>query len=212
MAILVSPQRGGIGSSRHGGLVEIDQVRTLKELDQFIEANEKIISRMPAVDNVLAQFMSRTADAFVHKWSGGPIRTPGMGSQAGGWKTPHRDSAGRFTQRQTNIPWSYKASKAWSFPVPRITGKYYAGWKVKKIANGVWMNYNDSREAYFIEYGIHPTSTHRVRRPVAKKSAIDTLRWTWNSKVIGRFADSALSSLKRQGTQSPKYQNLVFPE
>lgn len=66
---------------------------------------------------------------------------------------------------------------AWRIPVRRISQRYYLGWKVKAIRDG-WMLYNDSREAYFIEFGINWIGAdRRIRRPVRKLSLIRTLRF-----------------------------------
>ena len=74
-----------------------------------------------------------------------------------------------------------KATKmAWKIPVRRIKGAYFVAWQVRRIAPGIWEVFNNSREAYYIEFGIH-TSGRRVRRPIRKMSLIKTLRWadTW---------------------------------
>lgn len=69
----------------------------------------------------------------------------------------------------------YKTTNtAWKIPVRRITQAYYLGWKVRSLGPAVWILYNDSREAYFIEFGIH-TSLRRVRRPVRKLSLRKTM-------------------------------------
>ena len=77
-------------------------------------------------------------------------------------------------------PTGRNTRQAWKIPVRRISGAYFAAWKVRRLAPGVWQLYNDSREAYYIEFGIH-TSGRRVRRPIRKITLIKTLRWadTW---------------------------------
>ncbi len=73
-------------------------------------------------------------------------------------------------------PYQKVPEMAWMLPVRRISQRYYRNWKVRRLAPGMWEVYNDSREAYFIEYGIH-TSKRRVRRPIMKMSLIKMLRW-----------------------------------
>lgn len=104
---------------------------------------------------------------------------------------------------------------AWKIPVRRITGRYYKGWKTKRIKRGLWMVYNDSREAYYIEHGIHPTGsrrqtkkrgaggyrggtvfTMRVRRPIGKLSVIRTLRFADTSRVSERVFETVLEPMR----------------
>jgi hypothetical protein len=71
-------------------------------------------------------------------------------------------------------------SAAWQVPVRRISGRYFFGWKVRRVGPTAYAMYNDSREAYFIEFGIH-TSNRRIRRPILKlslKYAVEFLRTT----------------------------------
>jgi len=82
---------------------------------------------------------------------------------------------------------------AWRIPVRRISGRYFYGWKVKRVSMGVWMLYNDSREAYFIEYGIHRqpgseiVSSRRIRRPIRKLSLRRTLEAMMRTKAYHRI-------------------------
>jgi len=104
---------------------------------------------------------------------------------------------------------------AWKIPVRRITGRYYKGWKTKRLKPGLWMVYNDSREAYFIEYGIHPTGsvrqtkkrgpggyrggtkfTLRVRRPIGKLSVIKTLRFIDTTQVAHRVLEQVTEPMR----------------
>lgn len=88
-------------------------------------------------------------------------------------------SAGPVDPRQQN------PNAAWKKPVRRITSHYYQGWTVRRVAPGIWQLYNPTREAYYIEYGIH-TSAKRVRRPIRKLSLIKTLRWA-DTIGVGNF-------------------------
>jgi hypothetical protein len=83
---------------------------------------------------------------------------------------------------------------AWRIPVRRISGAYYLNWKIRRLAPGVWQVYNDSREAYFIEFGIH-TSGRRVRRPINKMSLIATLRWADRMGVGDRIWEGIFGPL-----------------
>jgi hypothetical protein len=88
-------------------------------------------------------------------------------------------SAGPVDPQQRN------AAAAWKIPVRRITENYFFGWKVRRLGFGVWQLYNDSREAYFIEFGIH-ISNARIRRPIRKLSLRKTLMLMETSTVYHR--------------------------
>ena len=91
-------------------------------------------------------------------------------------------------------PQEKQSNQAWKLPVRRISQRYYLGWKVKHRTVGWWTLYNDSREAYFIEYGIsrvgfswaikgqrqerlgpRRTPERRIRRPIRKLSLRQTM-------------------------------------
>lgn len=135
-----------------------------QEIDDWIRAAEMSGQSVRFGMNVLTSLLARTNQAFAQEMSRGPLD-----------------------------PRASKPSQAWQIPVRRITSRYYRGWKVRRLAPAVWMLYNDSREAYFIEYGINHVgqgntvtyrdgrtyikSGRRVRRPIRKMSLIKTLRF-----------------------------------
>jgi len=99
---------------------------------------------------------------------------------------------------------------AWRTPeqgIRRITGAYYVGWKVKQLSPAVWMLYNDSREAYYIEFGVsrvgfggvRDVPERRIRRPVRKLSLIKTLQFAMTTRVYHRVWSSIVLS--------PQYKN-----
>src|SRR5262245_3108452 len=106
--------------------------------------------------NALTMMMAYTNLGFAQKMSAGPVD-----------------------------PQMNNASAAWKIPVRRITENYFYGWKVRRLSGATWQLYNDSREAYFIEYGIH-ISNKRVRRPIRKLSLLRTLRLMESSHVYDR--------------------------
>jgi len=99
-------------------------------------------------------------------------------------------------------PYQRSPEEAWRMPnagIRRITQNYYFGWKVKYSGPGWWTLYNDSREAYFIEFGIH-TSNRRVRRPVRKLSQLKTLRWMMSTHAYHRvWSDIYLGPRRGKG-------------
>ncbi len=85
-------------------------------------------------------------------------------------------------------PYQRSPEEAWRMPnagIRRITQNYYFGWQVKWSGPGWFTLYNDSREAYFIEFGIH-TSNRRIRRPVRKLSQLKTLRYMMTTQAYHR--------------------------
>jgi hypothetical protein len=78
---------------------------------------------------------------------------------------------------------------AWRSPeegIRRISQRYYLGWRIRKIKPAVWQLYNASREAYFIEFGIH-TSLRRIRRPVRKLSLRKTMSFMMTTDAYHRI-------------------------
>jgi hypothetical protein len=79
---------------------------------------------------------------------------------------------------------------AYRIPVQRITGRYFAGWHLRRLGQGRWLLYNDTVESYLIEYGMY----QRVRRPILKLSVISMLRFVQTTKTGELLVDSILSS------------------
>lgn len=147
--------------------------RIFDEIDDWIRAAEISGQNVRFGMNVLTSLLARTNQAFAQEMSRGPYD-----------------------------PQERKPDAAWKIPVRRITSRYYQGWKVRRLAPAVWMLYNDSREAYYIEFGInhvgHGTTvtyrdgrtyikgSARVRRPIRKMSLIKTLRFVESTRVNDR--------------------------
>lgn len=70
-------------------------------------------------------------------------------------------------------------------PVQRITGRYFAGWTVRRLRWGAWVLYNEERAAYVVEFGIG----QRARRPILKQSVLDMLRFIQTTRTAERFAE-----------------------
>lgn len=130
---------------------------TFEAYDDWIRAAEASGRNAQFGVNALVSLMARTNQAFAMEMARGVV-DPRMQNRAAAWK----------------------------IPVRRITSRYYKGWKVQRLAPGVWILFNDSREAFYIEFGIHPGSRRgtehgntydaRVRRPIRKLSLIRTLK------------------------------------
>ena len=147
--------------------------RTFDDVDDWIRAAELSGRNIRFGVEALVMLMARTNQAFAQEMSRGPV------------------------DPQANRP-----EAAWKIPVRRITSRYYKGWKVKRVVPGVWMLYNDSREAYYIEFGINHVgpgvtvtyrdgrtyikSSRRVRRPIRKMSLTRTLQLMDQSRAGDR--------------------------
>lgn len=91
---------------------------------------------------------------------------------------------------------------AWKIPVRRITGRYFVSWRVRARGKGAWELYNNSREAYFIEFGISEVGwgagrhvpKGRVRRPVRKLSLRKTLEYMMRTQAYHRVWADIFSS------------------
>jgi hypothetical protein len=159
------------------GYFRIEQ-ETFVELDNLIRGLEMAGKNIKPAMNMLCQVLAYTGLAQAQKRSRG------------------------FVDPNQTAP-----QQAWKIPVRRITSAYYHGWKVRRITYGVWQVYNDSREAYYIEYGIH-TSGRRVRRPIAKLSLLATLRFA--DPILHRFSNWVFN-WGRYSVQSPSMTMGVHP-
>lgn len=155
-------------------LFRID-TETFDQIDDWIKAAQQTGQNIQYGMEAMTMLLSYTALGFSQEMSRGPV-----------------DPQGRMK------------SAAWKTPVRRITSRYYQGWKVKRLAPNVWMTYNDSREAYFIQYGIHPTGsvratekghlyTVRVRRPVSKLALTKTLQFVDRSRAGERVWEATFA-------------------
>jgi hypothetical protein len=96
-------------------------------------------------------------------------------------------------------PQEQNPSAAWKLPVRRISGRYYMGWKVRSVRMGVAELYNNSREAYFIEFGINWLGAdRRVRRPVRKLSLHKTMKLMMTTHAYHRIWSSIFADPKRR--------------
>lgn len=177
------------------GALSIDG-STFEAIENYILWCKQVPKKFPGAMNHLVQMMSYVHLGFAQQYASGP-----------------RD------------PRNQQSVNAWKIPVRRITGRYFFGWKVRRISLGVWQVYNDSREAFFIEYGIHRNpatggvSAKRIRRPINKLAMQRTLRFLATTAVADRiWADIYFPPAgQRSGKgflwtmQSPKVQGEMFP-
>lgn len=143
---------------------------TYRYIDDWIAAAEASGRNTQLGMDAMVNLLARTNQAIAMRMSAGPV-DPQMRNPQAAWKTPVR----------------------------RITSRYYKGWKVQRLAPGAVILYNDSREAYFIEFGINHVGqgfevtyrdgrtyikgSNRVRRPIRKLSLIATLKFVDQTKA-----------------------------
>lgn len=168
---------------------------TFNSIEDWIRASEIAKRNIePGLDN-LASLLAHTNQAFAMEYSAGPVDPRQRGTFTG--HVGKGSGPGVTHQSTTSV------NGAWKIPVRRITGKYYASWKVKRIRRGTWALINASREAYFIEYGINHVGTtkvityrggktflrgpRRVRRPIQKLSLMKTMKFAEQTDVAGRI-------------------------
>lgn len=115
--------------------------------------------KLAQYDDILASVLAMLAGSFAQKYSAGWHRRP-------------EDTA-----------------RAWAMPVPRITERYFLSWRIQRLARGTWMLTNDSREAFYIEYGIHrnpvtgQVAARRIRRPIFKLTLLRTMEYVQGTAI-----------------------------
>lgn len=151
---------------------------TFDSIEEWISAAQAAGRNISYGMNALAMLLAYTNQAFAKRMSAGPVD-----------------------------PQMKRRDAAWKLPVRRITSRYYMDWKVRRLAPGLWMVYNDSREAFYIEFGIHPTGSLRstekgytyvvrVRRPVMKLSLKKTLRYADATKAGERIWEKSFAPFR----------------
>jgi hypothetical protein len=131
--------------------------RTFESLEQWIRDNEASAVKARTGLDTLVRLCILVVKAEAQKRTMGPV-APG---------------------RRSNPALAYR------IPVQRITGRYFAGWTIRRMRFGAWMIYNESRAAYVVEFGIG----QRVRRPILKMSVIGMLKFVQTTRTAERFAE-----------------------
>ena len=158
-----------VAYQKPGSLFGFDP-KSLDEIYDLIRwAEVDVPSKVPLLMNRLVMYMSLYHQGEARKMSFGPYDPRGTNSSLA-WRTPE---AG----------------------IRRITQRYYLGWKVKGVQTGIWRVYNDSREAYFIEYGISMVGwgdnryvpARRIRRPVNKLAGRRTIEWALKTTGMANY-------------------------
>lgn len=107
-------------------------------------------------------------------------------------------------------PQEKNPSAAWRLPVRRISGRYYMGWKVRSVRQGVAELYNNSREAYFIEFGINWLGAgRRVRRPIRKLSLNRTMKLMMTTQAYHRIWTGIFADPRRRFNRGVGFTQIV---
>lgn len=161
--------RAGIGRTPNPTGFRIDR-SVFRDIEDFMADNIASAQKMQQGMNMLMWGMALSTKGFAQEMSKGPV-----------------------APRQRSVP-----ALAYRIPVQRITGKYFEGWQHKRLGHAHWLVYNDSREAWLIEYGIY----QKVRRPIMKMAANKTLSMLQGTKTAERFLGWVVTPTQR-GSGNP---------
>lgn len=147
-----------VGRSELGGLKTIGISRkTFAQIEEFMLDNKASIAKSKIGLDLLTRGMVLVIKGYAQQKSSGPVAARHRSNPA---------LAGRI-------------------PVQRISGRYFAGWTVKRLGHGHYIVYNDAVEAYLIETGLY----QRVRRPILKMSMLGMLSLLQTTRTGERFLD-----------------------
>jgi hypothetical protein len=162
MAESFSAYRRGSVMGQRTGALQIGP-EIFEAIENYIRVCQITRKKFPSAMDALVRTMSYVHAGYAQQYAAGPVD-----------------------------PYQQNPGAAWKLPVRRISGRYFFGWKTKRVTMGHWMVYNDSREAFFIEFGIHRNprtglvSARRIRRPVNKLSYRKTLQFLATTAVADR--------------------------
>ena len=151
--------------------------RTFENLENWIRDNEASIQKVRYGTDVLVRLCVLVVKAEAQKRTMGPV-------------APNRRS---------------NPALAYRIPVQRITGRYFAGWTVRRVRWGAWVVYNEERAAYMVEFGIG----QRVRRPVLKMSVIGMLKFLQTTRTADRFAEYIMAPRRSPNGQFRSFEQRV---
>lgn len=158
---------------------------SLDALEDYIAWTENVSKKkLLQADEYMARFLAMLSGSYAQKYSAGMRRHPD------------------------------DSTRSWAMPVPRITNRYFLGWRVERLGRGAYVLTNDSREAFFIEYGIHrnpatgTVSPRRIRRPVFKMSFLRTMETVQRSSIAHRVWADVL--VPKPGEPGRRTRNLTW--
>lgn len=150
---------------------------SIRSIEDYILDNRHSIDKLRYGTDVLIRVLANIVKSEAQRRSGGPVAAR------------HRSNP----------------ALAFKIPVQRITGRYYAGWTLRRVRNAHWMVYNEAYEAWLIETGLY----QRVRRPILKLSVIAMLRFIQSTRTADSFVDWVLAPRRNTKGQFRSFENRV---
>jgi hypothetical protein len=146
--------------------------RTVSGLEGFIRWCESEVPKyVPYAMDQLVHYMALVNQSEARKMAYGPYDPSGKDTSLA-WRTPAQG-------------------------IRRISQAYYLGWRVKKRGFGHYILFNETPEAYFIEFGISQVGfggtghrhvpARRIRRPVRKLSLLKTMDFMKTTQAYHRI-------------------------
>jgi len=170
-------------------LVEITP-QSMDAIEQWIQwAQYEVPHKLPYYMDRLAHFMALTNQGYSRKMAFGPLDPDGRRTELA-WRTPEQG-------------------------IRRISQAYYLGWRLRKRGMGWYSVFNNSKEAYFIEYGISEVGfgenrhvpKRRIRRPVRKLALLKTVRFMAQTNAYHRVWVDIFKSNRAYGGFTQKVQS-----
>lgn len=149
--------------------------QTFEMLEDFIADNQASKLKSMAGLDMIVRSMAMVTKGLIQEKAGGPV-----------------------APRHRSVP-----ALANRIPVQRITGAYYAGWKIKRLGLQHWALWTDTKEAYLIEVGLY----QRTRRPILKMSVIGMLRLIQTTRTAERFMENVLAPRRNSKGQFQSFED-----
>jgi hypothetical protein len=154
-------------------------LESIRQIEDYITDNQFSIQKLEYGMDTLVRVLANIVQMEARKRSQGPV-----------------------APRWRSVP-----AFAYKIPVQRITGAYYAGWTLRRVRNAHWMVYNDTFEAWLIEFGIHM----RVRRPILKMSFLAMLKFIQTTRTAEMFVDWVMAPRRNAKGQFQSFERRVRP-
>jgi hypothetical protein len=158
--------------------------QSFDDVDNLIRSLKTGTREFNSAMDLAAQLLAGTSKAFVQQYYAGP-------------RAPSRAVVG------------YQKS-SFGIPVRQVTGRTLRGWKVRRVAPGVWETYNEERGAYMVEYGIVRGGGGVARRPL-KRSGVATLRFIQRTRFAQRIMADTFGNLRNNKGHFRSFQSRIRP-